>query len=664
MKRILAAAALCLALAGPAFAQTQIPGGGSSVTASSTITPSGASNTVTLGTVAQRVGLFIDDYGGDNTGATYSDTALTNVHTACVALGGCTVRFRPGTYKFQNQFVFPNDGTGVDGSGGSKQVPIVWIGAATVNDTSSYGSRNLAGGTVLTFEYQGAGVAKIETLGSGNLAFHNLTIKSGGTVSGTDPALFVTTNTNVQFDNSVTWIGQGTNSPTACTITTDAIVLGGNQTTPHYGTTDTSNFQGYATRITGGNFYNIRHAVRFQNDANSVTVDGLNIWTGCSATANDAPIIIGLSTSSTSAISNDIVGRILVEGSNWPYAVHALAPSQGAQIGPIFSYDGTATTLGVVLVDNTVSGVQVWEGLTPVSKPTVTDNNAAVLGGGTTVFAKPNSGNYSTLTSFISGTAALPDKIGYLTVNGGSGAFLVQPDNSTSACGAAKLLTLTNRPSDGPVEVMSFQCDGKINLGNFSQSGNVTNALSTGANWFANGKSWGFNGTSGGNMLIDSGTGGSDVKVKGFTFSLFDHTNSRRMVASANACSTSKIGWDIGATAGQTCLYQDSSSALATNVAFKSTALVATGAAPTLTGTCTTGSQVGGNTAGAFAATCTAQTVIVTFATTAPNGWVCDFNDLTTPADSIKQTAYSTTSCTATGTTVAADVITFHAVAF
>jgi hypothetical protein len=98
--------------------------------------------------------------------------------------------------------------------------------------------------------------------------------------------------------------------------------------------------------------------------------------------------------------------------------------------------------------------------------------------------------------------------------------------------------------------------------------------------------------------------------------------------------------------------------------AFASRTLVATGAAPTLTGTCTTGTQVGGNTAGSFAATCVAQTVIATFAFTAPHGYVCDFNDLTTPADSIKQTASSTTSCTATGTTVAADVISFHAVAY
>ena len=90
----------------------------------------------------------------------------------------------------------------------------------------------------------------------------------------------------------------------------------------------------------------------------------------------------------------------------------------------------------------------------------------------------------------------------------------------------------------------------------------------------------------------------------------------------------------------------------------------AQGSPPTLTGTCTTSTQVGGNTAGSFHATCSSQTVIITFAAAAPNGWSCTAHDETTPADSLTQTAHSTTSCTLTGTTVAADVVTFGAQAF
>lgn len=98
--------------------------------------------------------------------------------------------------------------------------------------------------------------------------------------------------------------------------------------------------------------------------------------------------------------------------------------------------------------------------------------------------------------------------------------------------------------------------------------------------------------------------------------------------------------------------------------ALKLSALEAGGAAPTLTGTCTTSTQVGGQFAGSFHATCAAQTVIITFATTAPNGWVCNATDETTTADALKQTSHAAASCTLTGTTVAADNIVFSALAY
>lgn len=98
--------------------------------------------------------------------------------------------------------------------------------------------------------------------------------------------------------------------------------------------------------------------------------------------------------------------------------------------------------------------------------------------------------------------------------------------------------------------------------------------------------------------------------------------------------------------------------------AIEAQTFIAGGSPPTLTGTCITGSQVGGNTAGSFTAACTAQTVIITFATTAPNGWACNAQDESTSADLLKQTAHSTTSCTLSGTTGTGNVIVFNAVAF
>jgi hypothetical protein len=93
---------------------------------------------------------------------------------------------------------------------------------------------------------------------------------------------------------------------------------------------------------------------------------------------------------------------------------------------------------------------------------------------------------------------------------------------------------------------------------------------------------------------------------------------------------------------------------------------IAGGAAPISSGSCAIKMQVGGNTAGSFKANgaCAAGTIILTFATKAPNGWACSASDLTTPADTIKQTAFSASATTFTATMAASDLATFSCTAF
>jgi hypothetical protein len=92
--------------------------------------------------------------------------------------------------------------------------------------------------------------------------------------------------------------------------------------------------------------------------------------------------------------------------------------------------------------------------------------------------------------------------------------------------------------------------------------------------------------------------------------------------------------------------------------------VIMAGSPPALTGTCTSGTQTGGNTAGTFLATCVAQTVILTFALTAPTGWVCNAHDLSTPTDVLNQTGTTSTTATLTGTTVASDKVAFNCTAY
>lgn len=140
--------------------------------------------------------------------------------------------------------------------------------------------------------------------------------------------------------------------------------------------------------------------------------------------------------------------------------------------------------------------------------------------------------------------------------------------------------------------------------------------------------------------------------------------------AASNLSVDFNSGTDIGSGSPDTGISRDAAGVVDAGTgtagssagAFKASAYLPGGAAPALTGTCTTGTQLGGQTAGSFLATCTAQTVIVTFARSAPNGWVCIFYDVTTNTDTIKQTgAASATTCTGTGTTVASDRILFTA---
>jgi hypothetical protein len=94
---------------------------------------------------------------------------------------------------------------------------------------------------------------------------------------------------------------------------------------------------------------------------------------------------------------------------------------------------------------------------------------------------------------------------------------------------------------------------------------------------------------------------------------------------------------------------------------------------PTSTGTgakfsasgCSNTTTLGGATAGSYHSGTTGTcTVVISTGITAPNGWACGANDLTTPADVQPQTATTTTTATIAGTTVSGDVVDFHCVPF
>ena len=91
---------------------------------------------------------------------------------------------------------------------------------------------------------------------------------------------------------------------------------------------------------------------------------------------------------------------------------------------------------------------------------------------------------------------------------------------------------------------------------------------------------------------------------------------------------------------------------------------IAAGVLPVLDATTSCGtlatvkaSQVGGSGVFQITANATTCTLVIDFPSAAPNGYFCVAIDETTPADTVKQSVHTTTSCTVTGTVVSADKV-------
>jgi hypothetical protein len=78
---------------------------------------------------------------------------------------------------------------------------------------------------------------------------------------------------------------------------------------------------------------------------------------------------------------------------------------------------------------------------------------------------------------------------------------------------------------------------------------------------------------------------------------------------------------------------------------------------------CTLSAAAGSAGSGKFVAGVAACTATITLPS-ATNGWACKAQDITTPADAVNQSAFTTTSATVTGTVVVNDVIVYQCMGF
>jgi len=277
----------------------------------------------------------------------------------------------------------------------------------------------------------------------------------------------------------------------------------------------------------------------------------------------------------------------------------------------------------------------------------------------TITFTPGNITNYPTGTVMTVASCSTATLNGTYTVTSSSSGQVVATTSATGTGSPTNCTIVGNTQQNALLPALTINGDtGAVTL-NVSNSGGGMTQLLAGTNSFNGSMAIGSSTPSNASAYFYRGSDNAAINVAGaLGIGWAPSTNptaTTDTVFFRQAAGVVEIG--TSATPGA------QGSLLLTNLT-NSGALIAGGSAPTATGTCTRGAQVGGNTSGSIVLTCTSQTVILTFSTTAPHGWLCDASDQTTIADNMKQTANSTTSCTLTGTTAASDVVLFHAVAF
>lgn len=454
-------------------------------------------------------GLYdVKDYGALGDGTTDDTTAVQAAITAAAVNGG-TVFFPPGTYRCNGQLVIPNDGASPP-----KQKTTRWVGAGAF-----FSGQTLPpiGASILDLRYSGTD-AKIKTHGLGSLEVYALTIKDDGTSSG---PFFLTTLTSVHF-HDVAFIGNPTKSTSTCDQ--DAIVLGG--TSDSIDGTDDSAFQGYGTVIERCYFSRIRRAVYGRVGANAIIVRDNTVWNSCGAT--NAAAAIEFAGSALNACAGVHLTGNLIEVVGYVYGIRVSRTINSYFANSFF--DAASGTLSHYLLETGANYNFILDVMRFDTKPLITESGNAV---GTNTYITP----HQSQTSFMpqpwkfTNTAEFAGQL-KIACNPYVVA-LIQPAVAIGS-DANELLQAKRSAAESSnpgTEVFALLQNGKLRLGG-SQAGALDFNDAAGnlvASFSAGLKNWILNG-SGGNMEINSGTGGSYIRFTAFGLKLRDHTSSNEII--------------------------------------------------------------------------------------------------------------------------------------
>src|SRR5437899_7142309 len=272
----------------------------------------------------------------DNTAALNS--ALATIFTAG---GGTLICDKPGTYLFNSaQITIPNDGGTWPDNGGlvpaNKPIRITGQGIGVLtNDSLSTGFTTATnGGCILDMQFIAA-IAKIVTLGQGQLEIDHLTFVDHNTDCAT---FFLTTNTSLVFHENAVLGSTASDHTIPIYSCNDAVQLGTTATTSNG--TVSSIFQGYNTKIQRNFFDRVQRAVYALNWVNSITISDNVIWYNAGFATGGA---IEFNCNASFNCVGNYLANNLIEAVNYQYGINLGGPTK---VG------STSTTWQTILTNN------------------------------------------------------------------------------------------------------------------------------------------------------------------------------------------------------------------------------------------------------------------------------------------------------------------------
>jgi len=443
-------------------------------------------------------------YGAIADGVADDSDAISDAIQAAYDAGGGVVHFARGTYLCASAITMPDTGSATV----PQTVPITLQGVGP--QWTGRNSITTSGGSVLNITATDT-YGKLKTKGIGWLGIKGLTFTD---TAGTTTPFVYTTNTTLHVSECA-FIG--TKTTTACDQ--DAIICGGtiaHETDPagDDGGGWNDGFQGYGTLIKDNYFNRIRRAVYGRTYFNGNVIRDNIIWAQSGNSTGGAIVLNGSAVSGSSYAVGNVISGNLIEMVGYDYGIELEWAFSNSLSANNF-FDGAANTLADIHFGANTLANTAWSGYAA--------NGFIDLGSRNTIL-QSEQGVSSKLTPFTVDDANYFTTLARLKVDGGGDDFLVQP--AAAASEATDLFVIRRSAAEATNASANIyqirQRGDQVVRG--AQAGNITYQDADGSDlttFTGSGRTWNAAGT-GGNMKINSGTGGSYLTLQNYGVKLAD----------------------------------------------------------------------------------------------------------------------------------------------